>query len=77
MPSADEAVGQLEFFFLLIFYLFIYFWLLWVFFAAGGLSLVAENASYSLLRCGGFSCGPLALGMQASAAAEGSRAQAQ
>ena len=43
MPRAGEAVEQLEFFFLLIFYLFIYFWLLWVFFAASGLSLVAER----------------------------------
>ena len=41
----------------LIFYfiLFIYFWLHWVFIAARGLSLVASNGGYSLLRCAGFS----------------------
>ena len=40
------------------FYLFIYllkFWLLWVFTAARGFSLVAANGGYSLLRCAGFS----------------------
>ena len=36
--------------------LFIYFfWLLWVFVAARGLSLVVASGSYSLLRCPGFS----------------------
>ena len=37
------------------FILFIYFWLPWVFIAAGGLSLVAVSRGYSLLRCAGFS----------------------
>ena len=32
-----------------------YFWLLWVFIAAHGLSLVAVKGGYSLLRCAGFS----------------------
>ena len=36
-------------------YLFIYIWLLWVFVAARGLSVVAASRDYSLLRCAGFS----------------------
>ena len=35
--------------------IFIYFWLLWVFIAARGLSLVVASGGYSLLRCTGFS----------------------
>ena len=35
--------------------LFIYFWLRWVFVAAGGLSLVAASGGYSSLWCAGFS----------------------
>ena len=35
-------------------FIFIYFWLLWVFVAARGLSLVAPSGGYSLLRCAGF-----------------------
>ena len=31
-------------------YFYIYFWLCWVFVAAGGLSLVAVSGSYSLLQ---------------------------
>ena len=34
---------------------FFFFWLLWVFVAARGLSLVAASEGYSLLRCSGFS----------------------
>ena len=37
------------------FYLFIYFWLHWVFFAARGLSLVAASGGYSSLWCAGLS----------------------
>ena len=33
--------------------LFIYFWLCWVFVAAGGLSLAAASWGYSSLRCTG------------------------
>ena len=68
----------------LIFYLFIY-WLLWVFVAAHGLSLVAASGGYSSLQCAGFSLWWLLLlqstGMQASVVAAhvlsscGSRAQ--
>ena len=36
-------------------YLFIYFWLLWVFVAVRGLSLVAASGGYSSLWCMGFS----------------------
>ena len=36
-------------------YLFIYFWLRWVFFAAHRLSLVAASGGYSSLQCAGFS----------------------
>ena len=36
-------------------YLFIYFWLLWVFIAVHGLSLVAASRGYSSLQCMGFS----------------------
>ena len=43
------------FFFFFNFYLFIYFWLHWVFFAAYGLSLVVASGGYSSLRCMGFS----------------------
>ena len=35
--------------------LFLSFWLFWVFFAAHGLSLIAESRDYSLLQCMGFS----------------------
>ena len=35
--------------------LFIYLWLLWIFIAACGLSLVAASGGYSLLWCTGFS----------------------
>ena len=58
--------------FVCLFVFIIYFWLCWVFVAARGLSLVAENGDYSLLRCtaphcGGFSCcGAQALGVRAS-----------
>ena len=50
-------------------HLFIYFWLLWVFVAACGLSLASVSKGYSLLasRCGGFSCcraQALGLGLQ-------------
>ena len=38
-----------------LFILFIYFWLLWVFVAAHGLSLVAVSGGYSSLRCTDFS----------------------
>ena len=38
-----------------LFILFIYFWLLWVFVAAHGLSLVAVSGGYSSLRWAGFS----------------------
>ena len=55
------------------FYLFIYFWLLWVFVVAPGLSLVAASGDYSSFcvtrasHCGGFSCcGAWALGLRAS-----------
>ena len=54
------------------FFNFIYFWLLWVFVAACGLSLVAVSRGYSLLHCAashrsGFSCcGAQAPGTQAS-----------
>ena len=36
-------------------YLFIFFWLRWVFFAARGLSLVAGSKGYSSLQYAGFS----------------------
>ena len=36
-------------------YLFIYFWLLWVFVAACGLSLVAVSGVYFSMQCVGFS----------------------
>ena len=36
-------------------YLFTYFWLLWVFVAVRGLSLVVVRGSYSSLQCAGFS----------------------
>ena len=42
------------FFFFKQIYLFI-FWLLWVFVAVRGLSLVAASGGYSLLQCVGFS----------------------
>ena len=38
-----------------IYFKFIYFWLLWVFVVARGLSLVAVSGGYSSLQCGGFS----------------------
>ena len=37
-----------------LFILFIYFWLLWVFVVACGLSLVAASGAYSSLQCMGF-----------------------
>ena len=37
------------------FFFFFFFWLCWVFFAARGLSLVAESGGYSSLWCVGFS----------------------
>ena len=40
---------------ILFIYLFVYFWLIWVFVAAHGLSLVAASGGYSSLRCTGFS----------------------
>ena len=56
-------------FFIDFIYLFIY-WLLWVFVAAHGLSLVAASGGYSSLQCAGFSLWWLLLlqstGMQAS-----------
>ena len=51
----DQVTGA-EFIF--IFYKFIYlfiYWLLWVFVAAHGLSLIALSGGYSSLRCMGFS----------------------
>ena len=36
-------------------YLFIYFWLLWIFIAAYGLSLGVATGGYSSSRCMGFS----------------------
>ena len=36
-------------------FVYIYFWLYWVFLAAGRLSLVVWYSGYSLLRCLGFS----------------------
>ena len=49
-------VGFLVFcFFLNKFIYLFYFWLHWVFVAVRGLSLVALNGGYSLLRCAGFS----------------------
>ena len=36
-------------------FIFIYFWLLWVFTATHGLSLVVESGVYSALQCAGFS----------------------
>ena len=45
----------LLFFFINLFILFIYFWLRWVFIAAGGLSLVVASRDHSSLRCVGFS----------------------
>ena len=41
----------LDFIFLFFKNLFIYFWLCWVFIAAGGLSLVAASGGCSSLRC--------------------------
>ena len=61
-----------SFFFINLFILFIYFWLLWVFIAARGVSLVAASRGYCSFRqqafhCGGFSCcGAWALGARAS-----------
>ena len=53
--------------------LFIYFWLLWVFVAAHGLSLVAASGGYSfvavrgiLIAVASLCCGARALGMRAS-----------
>ena len=40
---------------ILFIYLLTYFWLLWVFVVARGLSLVAVSGGYSSLRCEGFS----------------------
>ena len=54
----------------------LYFWLCWIFVAAGGLSLVAEGGGFSSLqrvgasRCGVFApCRAQALGTQASVVA--------
>ena len=49
--------------------IFFFFWLLWVFVAVCGLSLVAASGRYSPLRYGGFSCGARALGVWASVVA--------
>ena len=51
----------------IILFFFFNFWLLWVFVAARGLSLVAVSGGYSSLQCAGFSCcRAWALGTQAS-----------
>ena len=42
-------------FFKFFYYYFFIFWLLWVFIAAHGLSLVVASGGYSSLRCAGFS----------------------
>ena len=42
-------------------FIIIIFWLLWVFVAVRGLSLVVANGGYSLLQCVGFSLGWLLL----------------
>ena len=52
IKSAEIGLSELYFFKKI---LFIYFWLCWVFVAAGGLSLVAASGGYSSLWCAGFS----------------------
>ena len=51
-PRKDTDISDQWFIFM---YWFIYFWLHWVFFAPGGLSLVAASRDYSLLPCVGSS----------------------
>ena len=51
--SSDQVISRL--FFNKCIYLFIYFWLLWVFVAALGLSPVEASGGYSSLQCSGFS----------------------
>ena len=76
--SSDNTGCILLLFFLFIYFLnlfiiiTIFFWLLWVFVAVRGLSLVAASGGYSLLRCAGFSLRWLLL-----LRSTGSRAQAQ
>ena len=53
--STTAPPGKPLFSFFLKRFNFIYFWLLWVFVARRGLSLVAASGGYSSLRCTGFS----------------------
>ena len=55
MLALVTCIDSFFFFFINLFILFIYFWLLWVFVAARGLSLVVASGGYSSSRCVGFS----------------------
>ena len=54
-PRISSGLSTVIHFFWLLINLFIYFWLLWVFVAVSGLSLVAASEGYSSVRCAGFS----------------------